>query len=87
MTIVVHKPPGLDEHRAMDKRGLETYTRLESQWKGTLKCPDRRWVGSGATHNDLEDFGDSTDLTNKISCSLLFNQEIQYRNMLRNFLI
>lgn len=26
--------PGLDEHRAMDKRGLETFARLEAQWKG-----------------------------------------------------
>eukprot|EP00913_Durusdinium_trenchii_P011082 g10404.t1 len=26
----------LDEHRAMDKRGLETFARLEAQWKGEV---------------------------------------------------
>ena len=32
---------GLDEHRAMDKRGLETFSRLEAQWPGPLEADNQ----------------------------------------------
>ena len=80
MSAVVQTPLGLDEHRAMDKRGLETFTRLEAQWKGTLTWPEVG-LGSGATtingtiltnnwnmfkqKSNLNRFVDFTDLTNQ----------------------